>query len=347
MTTPPSGTVTFLLTDIESSTALWERDPATMRDALAWHDSVVREAIERHDGYVFTTAGDSFAAAFADPIRGAAADVEIQETMSSREWDNISALRVRMGLDAGIAEERDGDYFGPPVNRAARIMSLAGGGEVLASHTAADLLRHHLEEGIRLEHVGERELRGVSLSESVFAVQFGPQATPEEPASSRRSLWLWVGAGAVVLVVILLVLALSGGGDDAQPVAGGATTAAPPPPSTDTSLGVDPAPPATTTIPSPETTPPAPTGVPPPPTGSGRLQPSGWMVLRSSATSTAPTVTSKSPTVTMRSALPSPWSRSTTKVWSAALVPLRSVETVGRLSATSMSRTPRSRSLTA
>ena len=76
MTTPPSGTVTFLLTDIESSTALWERDPATMRDALAWHDSVVREAIERHDGYVFTTPGEATRSPIrirsdpiADPIR--------------------------------------------------------------------------------------------------------------------------------------------------------------------------------------------------------------------------------------------------------------------------------------
>ena len=83
--TPPSGTVTFLLTDIENSTMLWERDPAKMRDALAWHDTVVREAIERNGGYVFTTAGDSFAAAFGDPMSGAAAAIEIQETISSRE----------------------------------------------------------------------------------------------------------------------------------------------------------------------------------------------------------------------------------------------------------------------
>ena len=213
MPTPPSGTVTFLLTDIEGSTSLWERDPAMMREALAWHDATVRDAIERRGGYVFATGGDSFAAAFGDPISGAAAAVEIQETMGSRDWGDLGVLKVRMGLDAGIAEERDGDYFGPPVNRAARIMSLASGGEVLASHTAADLLRHHLEEGIRLEDVGERELRGVSRSETVFAVAYGPPS-PTGQARRRKVPWLWIGVGAVGAVAVVVFVLLAGGGGE-------------------------------------------------------------------------------------------------------------------------------------
>ena len=122
MTTPPSGTVTFLLTDIESSTALWERDPATMRDALAWHDSVVREAIERHDGYVFTTAGDSFAAAFADPIRSDPIRSDSRSGGCRRdtrddEFSGVGQHRRAQGADGARCRHRRGArrrLFRPP-----------------------------------------------------------------------------------------------------------------------------------------------------------------------------------------------------------------------------------------
>ena len=205
----PTGTVTFLLTDLEGSTRLWEQDPSTMKDALAWHDRVVREAIERNGGYVFSTAGDAFAAAFADPMHGAAAAVEIQQTVSSREWEGIGALKVRMELDTGIAEERDGDYFGPPVNRASRIMSLAAGGEVLAPHTAADLLRHHLDEGIRLEHLGERRLKDVSRPETIFEVAYGAQKPPKRRVTKKAMVWTGVATAVLAAGVLGAVVLTS------------------------------------------------------------------------------------------------------------------------------------------
>lgn len=249
--TPPTGTVTFLLTDIEGSTQMWERNPAVMKEALGWHDRVVREAIERNGGYVFSTAGDSFAAAFGDPMQGAAAAVQIQGEISAREWEELGPLKVRMGLDAGIAEERDGDYFGPPVNRAARIMSLARGGEVLTSHTAADLLRHHLEEGIRLQHLGERELKGMSLPETVFAVEYGPSREPERTRRPSRGLaWAAVAGIAVVIAIAVGILVASGDDEPAAPTAAPSPTTPPPLPTSapttsvrdDTGVGEEPDP---------------------------------------------------------------------------------------------------------
>jgi hypothetical protein len=170
-----------------------------MKRALAWHDETVRHAIETHGGYVFSTAGDSFAAAFSDPMSAADAAVEIQQALE-RVWPGLGVLRVRMALDTGIADERGGDYFGPPVNRASRLMSAAKGGEVLASHTTADLLRHHLEEGIRLVDRGQRQLKGVARSEAVFAVEFGPKQRRRWPV--RRRTGIWIAATVVVAAIV-------------------------------------------------------------------------------------------------------------------------------------------------
>lgn len=234
MTNPPTGTVTFMFTDLEGSTALWEQNPKAMNEALAWHDHVLRRAIEAHGGYVFATAGDGLAAAFSDPMQGAAAAVEVQQAISAREWGNdIGVLRVRIGLDTGIAEERDGDYFGPAVNRAARVMGLAEGGEVLASHTAADLLRHHLEDGVRIVEVGERQLKGVTRPEVIFAIQYGPQ--PESETETSRHAWVPIaligGVGLLVLTVGLIIANPFGSTEPASPSGIQAPSAA------DTSVG--------------------------------------------------------------------------------------------------------------
>ncbi|MFQ5966857.1 MAG: BMP family ABC transporter substrate-binding protein [Acidimicrobiia bacterium] len=210
MTSRPTGTVTFLLTDIEASTRLWEQSPRVMNEAVAWHDEVLRRIIERNGGFVFTTAGDAFAAAFSDPMLAAAAAVEAQHEIGAREWEEVGALRVRMSLDTGIAQERDNDYFGPPVNRAARILSLADGEQVLASHTTADLLRHHLDEGIRLENLGERKLKDVEQPERVFAVEYGPARPDEAPKPGRAVIRAGIVIGAAALAVVLAVLLLGG-----------------------------------------------------------------------------------------------------------------------------------------
>ena len=134
----PGGTVTFLFTDIEDSTRRWDEDPSDMADALRVHDAILRGAIERHGGYVFGTGGDGFCAAFSTAADAAAAAVESQEELRD---DSTVDFAVRMGLHTGEAIERDRNYFGSEVNRAARLMSIAHGGQVLVSDATEVLLR--------------------------------------------------------------------------------------------------------------------------------------------------------------------------------------------------------------
>ena len=116
----PSGTVTFLFTDLEGSTRLWEEHPDAMQGGMAQHDLIVRTAIEQHDGVVFTTAGDAFCAAFSQPGRAVESAIAVQQQLASADWGELPQLLVRMALHTGTADERDGDYFGPTLNRCAR-----------------------------------------------------------------------------------------------------------------------------------------------------------------------------------------------------------------------------------
>src|SRR3954453_3938212 len=113
----PSGTVTFLLTDVEGSTALWEEAPEAMRAALARHDALLRAAIGEHGGQVVKTTGDGFHAAFARATDAVAAALAAQRRLLAEPWGRAGPVRVRMALHTGVAEERDGDYYGPPLNR--------------------------------------------------------------------------------------------------------------------------------------------------------------------------------------------------------------------------------------
>jgi predicted ATPase len=163
--------VTFLFTDIEGSTRLWEHEPAAMRAALARHDAIVQRAIEAHGGYVFATGGDGSAAAFARPPDAIAAAESAQAKLHGEAWPDGAALRVRMGVHTGVVEERDGDYFGPAVNRAARIMAIGHGGQILCSSVTAGLL-----DGTELVDLGEHRLRDLSGPQRVF--QAGAGAFP-------------------------------------------------------------------------------------------------------------------------------------------------------------------------
>ena len=127
----PSGTVTFLFTDIEGSTKVWESTPESMRKALARHDDILRSTIEAHGGYVFSTAGDGLAAAFHRAGDALDAATRAQQQLAREHWPDAAPIRVRMGLHTGEVEERGGDYLGPAVNRAARIMAAGHGGQVL------------------------------------------------------------------------------------------------------------------------------------------------------------------------------------------------------------------------
>ncbi len=168
---PPSGTVTFLFTDIEGSTALWEQATEAMRGALARHDGIIRAAIEGRGGYVFATGGDGFAAAFARPGDAVLAAEAAQAALNTEEWSAEAAVQVRMGLHTGVVEERDGNYFGPAVNRAARITGAAHGGQVLVSAATAGLL-----DGAALADLGEHLFTGISTPERVY--QLGGETFP-------------------------------------------------------------------------------------------------------------------------------------------------------------------------
>jgi class 3 adenylate cyclase len=129
----PSGTVTFLFTDIEGSTRLWQADEAAMRAALSRHDELLREAVAGHDGVVFSSMGDGVAAVFSSASAAVAAALDAQRLLEGEVWPTATPVRVRMGLHTGEAELRDGDYFGTAVNRAARLMAIGHGGQVLVS----------------------------------------------------------------------------------------------------------------------------------------------------------------------------------------------------------------------
>ncbi len=161
----PTGTVTFLFTDIEGSSRLWEASPDAMRDALARHDHLLRGAIEAHRGHIFSTGGDGFAAAFQRAGAGIGAAIDAQAALGAEEWPVGAPIRVRMGLHTGEVEERDGDYFGPAVNRAARLMALAHGGQVVCSHATAALVNHD-----SLRHLGAHRLKDITGTEVVFQV---------------------------------------------------------------------------------------------------------------------------------------------------------------------------------
>jgi class 3 adenylate cyclase len=177
----PSGTVTFLFTDIEGSTRLWEAAPEAMGRALERHAEIVRGEIERQGGYVFATGGDGFAAAFGRAADAVAAATAAQALLLAEEWANDATVRVRIGLHTGEAVERGSDYFGPAVNEAARLMAIGHGGQVICSAVTAALL----PEEVAAVDLGEHRLRDLSSARRVF--QIGDETFPSgsQPRVSR------------------------------------------------------------------------------------------------------------------------------------------------------------------
>jgi class 3 adenylate cyclase/tRNA A-37 threonylcarbamoyl transferase component Bud32 len=172
-TSVPTGTVTFLFTDIEieSSTSMWEKCPAQMHGALARHDEIMYASVEASGGHVFKTVGDAFCAAFATARQALEATLASQRALHTEPWDEECFIRVRMALHTGVAEERDGDYFGPPVNRVARLLSAGHGGQVLLSAVTYGLVRDalsYLEEEAELRDLGEHRLKDLRYTEHVY-----------------------------------------------------------------------------------------------------------------------------------------------------------------------------------
>ena len=178
MTKLPTGTVTFLFTDIEGSTKLWERDPKAMSKALSRHDELLRKAVEAHGGFVFKTVGDAFYVAFSTAPEAVEAALDAQRSFLSEKWEETCPLRVRMALRTGRAEERGGDYFGPPLNRVARLLSAGHGGQVLLSLSTQESVHDKLPPGVELRDLGERRLKDLSGPEHVFQL-----IAPDLPSS--------------------------------------------------------------------------------------------------------------------------------------------------------------------
>jgi predicted ATPase/class 3 adenylate cyclase len=201
----PSGTVTFLFTDIEGSTRLWDEEPDAAATAIADHDRILRASIERHGGYLFSTSGDGVVAAFARAADALEAAVEIQRAVLA---ERLPA--VRMAVHTGEAEERDGNYFGAALNRAARMMSLAHGGQILAS-ASVEAIADRFEFSDR----GIHKLRDLARPEQVYQVQadglptsFPPlRSVDEVPTNLRPQFTSFVGRTTEVEEVSNLVRA--------------------------------------------------------------------------------------------------------------------------------------------
>lgn len=163
--------VTFLFTDIEGSTRRWEEFPETMNRAVARHDYLLRQAIETNQGRVFKTVGDAFCASFASPVCALVAVLAAQRAVESEDWGAVGPIRVRMSVHTGSARVRDNDYFGPTLNRVARLLSLGYGGQTLVSGTTEQLVASTMPEEARLLDLGEHRLKDLVRGERVFQLQ--------------------------------------------------------------------------------------------------------------------------------------------------------------------------------
>jgi len=167
----PSGTVTFLFTDLERSTRLWEELPEAMSDALARHDEILRNAVDAHDGVVLSRMGDGIAAVFSSAPDAVAAAVDVQLLLAAEPWAETGPLRARMAMHTDEGRLRaPGEYMNQPLNRCARLMAAAHGGQVLLSEATAAVTRGRLPDGAELLDLGEHRLRDLSLPMRVFEV---------------------------------------------------------------------------------------------------------------------------------------------------------------------------------
>ena len=211
--TLPSGTVTFAFTDIEGSTKRWEDNRAEMENAVRRHDHLMQEAITANGGHVFKTVGDAFCAAFSRPEYALAAMLDAQRALAAEDFSAIDGLRVSAALHTGTCDEREGDYFGPTVNRVARLLAIGHGGQVLVSGATCNLLRAVLPADVRLRDLGEHRLRDLFLAERVYQIvasdlsdEFPPLRSLDELANNLPlQLKSFVGREAEIAEISAMV----------------------------------------------------------------------------------------------------------------------------------------------
>jgi adenylate cyclase len=189
----PAGTVTFLFTDIEGSTRLWEAQPAAMQVALARHDELLSHAIESCHGRVFKTAGDAFCAVFVNAHEAVTAAVEAQRSLRTDVGPASVPIRVRIALHSGDAQSRDRDYFGPTLNLVARLLAAAHGGQTLTTAATHELCRSRMPPGATMRSLGEHMLKDIGERQVIYEVlhsgvveAFPPLATLAESAVSTK-----------------------------------------------------------------------------------------------------------------------------------------------------------------
>ncbi|MEO5704859.1 MAG: adenylate/guanylate cyclase domain-containing protein, partial [Candidatus Limnocylindrales bacterium] len=162
---------TFLFTDIEGSARRWETDAAAMRLDLAQHDQIVREALERRGGKVFKTVGDAFLATFEEAPNAVAAAIDLQHGLTAADWQGGAPPAVRVAAHTGEAESRDGDFFGPSLNKVARLLSAGHGGQILVTLVTAELVRDSLPEAVELVDLGVHRFRDLQRAEPIFMIK--------------------------------------------------------------------------------------------------------------------------------------------------------------------------------
>ena len=200
----PVGTVTFLFTDLEGSTRSWEQQGPAMSKALARHDAIVRLACSGNNGYVFKTLGDAFCVAFGAAHDALAAAIDLQLGLLAEDWlaiGMVTPLSLRLALHTGPVETREGDYFGPTLNRTSRLLATAHGGQSLLSEATAVMVREHLLGNMALKGLGEHRLKDLQRPESVYQlvcpplpVDFPPLRSLEgRPHNLPLQLTLFVG----------------------------------------------------------------------------------------------------------------------------------------------------------
>jgi predicted ATPase/class 3 adenylate cyclase len=168
----PTGTLTFLFTDVEGSTRLWGQHPQELRQVMARHDALLTAVFEQHDGVVVRPRGegDSLFAVFVRASDAVAAALSGQRALATEDWGAVGPLRVRMGLHTGEADLRDGDYYGAAVNRCARIRAAGHGGQVLLSQATAHLVRAGLPTDAMLVDLGQHRLKDLAEPDQLYQV---------------------------------------------------------------------------------------------------------------------------------------------------------------------------------
>jgi len=184
----PTGTVTFLFTDIEGSTQRWEARRDAMQAALQQHDRILGDAVARHAGSVFKTVGDALFAVFPTVQGAIEAAVDMQRALSSQDWSAVDGLPVRMAIHTGVAQERSGDYFGPTVNRVARLLAVGHGGQILLSGVAKELAEGAMPSRAALRDLGSHRLKDLTHPEQVYQLVAPDLKADFPPLRSLESL---------------------------------------------------------------------------------------------------------------------------------------------------------------